>query len=96
MVSVAFLIVYHRPADARRYCQLTFDAMYHVTYRDRSHSMAPAQSLPSVLLRLSGTGTCSSNTIHNHTIISTNHFTAVHKTQDTTPDMISNGIRCAI
>ena len=82
----AFQVIYNRPADARRDCQLTFGAMYHVTSRDRAHSMAPRTVAAIGVAQIpNGTGTCSFYTLHNHTVISANHFTAVPMT----PDMIT-------
>lgn len=88
----AFQVIYNRPADARRDCHLTFGAMYHVTCRDRAHSMAPRTVAAIGIAQVpNGTGTCSFFTIHNHTIISANHFTAVPMT----PDMIHHINRLA-
>jgi Reverse transcriptase (RNA-dependent DNA polymerase) len=88
----AFQIIYNRPADARRDCHLTFGEMYHVTCRERSHSMAPRTVAAIGVAQIpNGSGTCSFYAIHNGTIISANHFTAVPMT----PDMIRHMNRLA-
>ena len=88
----AFQVIYNRPADARKDCQLTFGGMYHVTCRERPHSMAPRTVAAIGVAQIpNGTGTCSFYTIHNHTIINANHFQAV----PLTPDMISHLNRLA-
>jgi hypothetical protein len=77
----AFQIIYNRPADAHRDCHLNFGEMYHVTCRERSHSMAPRTvAAISVAQIPNGSGLCSFYAIHNGTIISANHFTAVPMT----------------
>ena len=79
----AFQIIYNRAADARRDCHLTFGAMYHVTCRDRAHTMAPRTVAAIGVAQIpNGTGTCSFYTIDKHTIINANHFTAVPMTRD--------------
>jgi hypothetical protein len=88
----AFQIIYNRPADARRDCHLTFGAMYHITCRERSHSMAPRTVAAIGVAQIpNGTGTCSFYAIHNGSIINANHFTEVPMT----PDMIRHMNRLA-
>ena len=88
----AFQIVHNRPADARRDCHLAFGAMYHVTNRERAHTMTPRTVAAIGVAQVpNGTGTCAFFAIHNHQIIKANHFSAV----PLTPDMIAHMNRLA-
>ena len=87
-----YQLVYNRPADARRDCQLCFGAVYHVTSRESSNSMQPRSIVAiGVAQILNGTGTCSFFAIHNQAIITANHFTMVPMT----PDVIAHMNRLA-
>ena len=79
----AFQLVYNRPADARKDCHLTFGAMYHVTCKDRNHTMAVRTTAAIGVGQIpNGTGTCTFFTIDRQSIIAANHFTAVPFTND--------------
>ena len=55
----AFQLVYNRSADAKRDCHLTFGGMYHITCKDRAHTMAVRTVAAIGVGQIpNGTGTC--------------------------------------
>ena len=79
----AFQLVYNRSADAKRDCHLTFGGMYHITCKDRAHTMAVRTVAAIGVGQIpNGTGTCMFFTIDRHSIVAANHFVALPFTAD--------------
>ena len=79
----AFQLLYNRPAIADKDCHLEFGALYHITTRDGSNTMAPRTMAGIGIGQVpNGTGTCNFYMLHNHQLVTANHFVLLPMTQD--------------